>query len=393
MFTPARWSLALGATLALSLGSLPTALVASDAVAAPGATSTVVSSVSTGPAIRAPRHWGAREAAIARELGVERSPARIALQRALNPSDYACGRTDLDRYMARLTKGMTWDEMDFLLTSGATDIVSVDAMLNGSDTDPRYALRPDDRTQLTHTFRDAKRFWDISSRDMQLHAMHGSMLTDRSRVARVLMRGFGFDRAWADEYAEFISRVVAATPAFEDGNNPLFTLNAFAFTPAGKDPELVAGVHDKLVFGDGLLDAFAALGMTDVAPRAILGHEFGHQVQFQDNLYDSPLTGAEATRRTELMADAMGTYFLTHSRGLSLNTRRVLEGEKTLYDVGDCSFDAPNHHGTPNQRLRASQWGARLATSAQKQGHILPSLTVARLFDQQLPAIVAPDAS
>lgn len=392
MFTPARWSLALAATLALSVGSLAPALVASDAAAA-GAT-TVTSSVATpSPASPAPRHWQARQAAIAQELGVERSPARIAVERALNPADYACGRTDLDRYMASLTKGMTPDDLDFLLTSGAMDIVTYDAILFGSDTDPRYALRPENRTQLTHTFRDAKRFWDVSSRDMQLHAMHGSMLTDRSRVARVLMRGFGFDRAWADEYAEFISRVVVATPAFDDGNNPLFTLNAFAFTPKGHDPRLVAGVHDKLIFGDGLLDAFAALGMTDVAPRAILGHEFGHQVQFQDNLYDSPLTGAEATRRTELMADAMGTYFLTHSRGLSLNTRRVLEGEKTLYDVGDCSFDAPNHHGTPNQRLRASQWGARLATSAQKQGHILPSLTVARLFDRQLPAIVAPDAS
>lgn len=393
MINPARWCLALGATLALSLGSLTPGLVAGDAVAAPGATSTVVSSAGTSPASPAPRHWGTREAAIARELGVDRSPARIALKRALNPTDYACGWTDLDRYMTSLTKGMTPDDIDFVLTSGATDIVTVDAILFGSDTDARYAVRPGDRTQLTHTFRDAKRFWDVSSSDMQLHAMHGSMLTDRSRVARVLMRGFGFDRAWADEYAEFISRVVAATPAFDDGNNPLFTLNAFAFTPQGHDPQVVAGVHDKLVFGDGILDAFAALGMTDVAPRAILGHEFGHQVQFQDNLYDSPLTGAEATRRTELMADAMGTYFLTHSRGLSLNTRRVLEGEKTLYDVGDCSFDAPNHHGTPNQRLRASQWGARLATSAQKQGHILPSLSVARLFDRALPAIVAPDAS
>ncbi|HVH93870.1 MAG TPA: hypothetical protein VM688_03025, partial [Nocardioidaceae bacterium] len=61
--------------------------------------------------------------------------------------------------------------------------------------------------------------------------------------------------------------------------------------------------------------------------------------------------------------------------------------------VGDCAFDDPNHHGTPNQRLRASTWGAQLAMSAQKQGHILPSLTVARLFDKALPAIVAPDAS
>ena len=207
------------------------------------------------------------------------------------------------------------------------------------------------------------------------------------------MRVFGFDREWAAEYAEFVTRVVATTPVFRHGNNPLFTLNAFVFTPEGKDPTLFAGVQDKLIIGDGMLDAFSALGMTDVAPRAVLAHEFGHHVQFEDNLFDSPLTGAEATRRTELMADAMGTYFLTHSRGLSLNTRRVLEGEKTFYEVGDCAFDDPTHHGTPHQRLNASTWGARLAMSAQKQGHILPSLRVARLFDNALPAIVAPDAS
>jgi hypothetical protein len=391
VINPARWSFALGATLALLVGSLAPALVLGDAVAAPAAVTSVVSAPAA--TTSAPSGWQARLAAVTRKLGVNRSPARVALNRALHPADYACARTDLDRYMASLTKGMTPDDLDFLLTGGAMDIVTVDAILFGSDADPRYALRSENRTQLTHTFRDAKRFWDISSSDMQLHAMHGSMLTDQSRVARVLMRGFGFDRGFAAEYAEFVTRVVATTPVFRHGNNPLFTLNAFAFTPAGKDPKVVAGVHDKLIFGDGLLDAFAALGMTDVAPRAILGHEFGHQVQFKDNLYDSPLTGAEATRRTELMADAMGTYFLTHSRGLSLNTQRVLEGEKTLYDVGDCSFDDPNHHGTPNQRLRASTWGARLAMSAQKQGHILPSLRVARLFDNALPAIVAPDAS
>jgi hypothetical protein len=92
------------------------------------------------------------------------------------------------------------------------------------------------------------------------------------------------------------------------------------------------------------------------------------------------------------MADAFGTYFATHSRGLSLNAKRVLQAEKTFYEVGDCAFNNDGHHGTPNQRLRASQWGANLADSAQKQGHILPSMTVAKQFDAALPSLVAPDA-
>ena len=83
------------------------------------------------------------------------------------------------------------------------------------------------------------------------------------------------------------------------------------------------------------------MGVGDVGPRAVLGHEFGHHVQYEDNLFDSPLTGPEATRRTELMADAFGTYFATHSRGLALNTKRVLQAEQTFYKVGDCAFNEP----------------------------------------------------
>ena len=93
------------------------------------------------------------------------------------------------------------------------------------------------------------------------------------------------------------------------------------------------------------------------------------------------------------MADAFGSYFATHSRGLALNAKRVLQVEKSFYEVGDCAFDNPGHHGTPNQRMRASQWGVDLAASAQKQGHILPSMTVDREFEAALPGLVAPDAS
>ena len=56
-----------------------------------------------------------------------------------------------------------------------------------------------------------------------------------------------------------------------------------------------------------------------------MGHEFGHHIQYELNLFDPPLTGAEATRRTELMADAFATYWAMHARGLSLNAKRVVD--------------------------------------------------------------------
>ena len=179
-------------------------------------------------------------------------------------------------------------------------------------------------------------------------------------------------------------------PVFEGGNNALFTLNAYAFSAEGDPDPRVAGIPDKLVFGDGILEALEFMGIGNVGSRAVMGHEFGHRIQFEKNLFDSPLTGPEATRRTELMADSFATYFAAHPRGLSLQGRRLAQAERTFYEVGDCAFDNPGHHGTPNQRLRAAEWGSDLAIATKPR--ILPSLTVARLFEARLPEFVAPDA-
>ncbi|MFI7004957.1 hypothetical protein [Streptomyces sp. NPDC050145] len=93
------------------------------------------------------------------------------------------------------------------------------------------------------------------------------------------------------------------------------------------------------------------------------------------------------------MADALGTYFTVHKQGEALNKAYTLQDLRTFYNVGDCGFANPGHHGTPNQRYRSAAWGADLVKSADDQGHILPSLTVAGAFDKALPELVAPDAN
>lgn len=282
------------------------------------------------------------------------------------------------------------------VTVGAVDVSDVSSRRVAArlhDRRPAYALTPTYRQQLTNPFRDAKKFWDIQSGDIQLMAMHGEgVLQDPARLSRLLNAVYGLSATESEGYAKYVVATVAKTPALKGGGNPIFTLNAFAFSGTGDQDPVVAALPDKLIFGDGILDALEYMKIGDVGPRAVLGREFGHRVQYEDNLFDSPLTGAEATRRTELMADAFGTYFATHSRGLSLNAKRVLQAERTFYEVGDCALNNPGHHGTPNQRVRASTWGADLANSAQKQGHILPSLSVAASFDKALPDLVKPDA-
>jgi hypothetical protein len=379
---PTRWLGAFGASLVLLLGSAPAALaVTTGSAAAPSAR----------PSVPTPAAASARSDAAAEPFGIPPSPARAAVERALDPGDYACSQSLLDAYVLRLMAAMSDEERSFLAANlEMLDIPANDALLSGTAGDPRYALRADYRHSLVKTFRDVKRFWDIQSSDIQLLAMHGSMLTDADRSARILDLMLGKTPAQAAAQARSIAAFVAGG-AFDHGDNPLFTLNAFAFTAErGSDP-LTEGLPDKLVFGDGIVDALGFLGIADVGPRAVMGHEFGHHVQYEDNLLDSPLSAPEATRRSELMADAFGTYFATHARGLSLNTKRVLQAERTFFAVGDCAFDDRNHHGTPNQRLRSATWAANLADTARPQGKILPSLRFAALFEQELPELVAPD--
>ncbi|MEO7234346.1 MAG: hypothetical protein ABIW80_03120 [Lapillicoccus sp.] len=384
-----RWLLAFGTSLALVLsGSL--SANAGPTAAGPGSAS-------------APQRWGASARAdsdaTADLLGIERSPAYAALASvgvgAINPADYVCGPTDFSAYAAGLSRALTPQERTFLSSyPQVLDIPTVDAILYGSSTDARYDLRSDDRHSLTKTFSTLQRFWDIPSADIQLVAMHGSVLQDPVRVARVLqlpLPGFGLSPAAAQQAAQ---EIAAGTRGglLAGGANALLTLNAFAFTPSVFPSPLMQGLPDKMIVGDGIVDAMNALGVGDVGPRVIMAHEFGHHVQYRDKIFASTLPPPEASRRVELMADAFSTYFSVHAHGLSLNTKRVLLAEQAFFDLGDCAYTNPQHHGTPLQRMRSATWAAGVASAARPQGKVLPSLTFAAMFERELPVLVAPDA-
>jgi len=385
-----RRSTAVVTGVILSLGCL--APMAS-AAQSPTAAGVAVPSVAGNPDVAdlVPSDWRARRRTVERQMDVEDSPVEEALERAIDPDDYECAPTDLDAYVDGLLAGLTDEELEFLLTSGVLDFPTYDALLFGSKRDPRYRLTGHAR-QLKSTFRHVKRFWDIKSDDIQLHAMHGDMLLDTRRVARLLVVLYGLTEDEASMFAAAVADIISGTPAFDDGDNPIFTLNAYAFTAEGDPDPLVASVPDKLVFGDGILDALDALRLGNVGPRVVMGHEFGHHIQFEQNLFESDLDAPEATRRTELMADAFATYFGVHKRGLALEARGTRAAVKTFYEVGDCSFDNPGHHGTPNQRARAAKWGAHVARTTRPQWRILPSPVFAARFEARLAELVAPDA-
>jgi hypothetical protein len=321
-----------------------------------------------------------------------------AVRRAINPGDYVCPPSTpvVDWFLGKVDEVITQEPaiFDLLYNQLLADLVpTYDALVFQTDDTPQYFGYNGEYTRIMlKTETDVKRFWDIFSDDIQLLGMHGTMLLDVDRVAAVYESPlvFGLDPATAAFFASLIRDAMLQSQTLNGGNHPLFSFNAFAFSTDAFP------IPDKIIMGDGILAGYQAVGFDDVAPQAVYAHEFAHHIQFENDYFSDPIPGAttqaELTRYTELMADAMSAYYLTHKRGGTMNRKRVEQFLEVFFQIGDCAFSNPGHHGTPNQRMAAAQFGFDLADQAQKQGHIL---TAEQFHDRVVaayPGHVAPDA-
>lgn len=310
---------------------------------------------------------------------------RVIVGRAIQPTP-CNSATPLNLWLDQQLKDWNTQVITNALDLGMLDLPTYDALVfENSSANQYFGINGDYTQRLTKAFKDLQRFWNIDSKGIVLAAMHGNMLLNHERVARTYVAVFGVDPATASQLADIVVLLADQVPQYRDGNHPIFTFNAFAqsgfnFPPYGVIP-------DKIIMGDGILEAYNAIGYSDVAPQAILAHEFGHHIQFQLNLFTDE-TSPEATRRTELMADAYSAYYLSHARGASMQWKRVKQFLQVFVNIGDCSFTSDNHHGTPTQRMAAAEWGYSVANNAQKQGQILSAQEFTRLFEAQLPVFV-----
>jgi hypothetical protein len=317
------------------------------------------------------------------------------IRRAINPGDYICPPSTpvIDWFLGEVIEVITQEPaiFDLLYNQLLADLIpTYDALLFQTTSTPQYFGYNGEYTQvLVKAEKDVKRFWDIFSADIQMIGMHGTMLLDVNRVAATYQAVFGVPPATAAFFASLIRNALLQSQTLNGGNHPLFSFNAFAASFGG-------GIPDKIVMGDGILAGYAAVGFDDVAPEAVYAHEFAHHIQIENDYFNDPLatTGdqAERTRYTELMADAYSAYYLTHKRGAAMNQKRVVQFLEVFFQIGDCAFTNPGHHGTPNQRMAAAQLGFDLADAAQKQGHILTSDQFHDLFVAAYPELIAPDA-
>jgi hypothetical protein len=152
--------------------------------------------------------------------------------------------------------------------------------------------------------------------------VHGSTLLDTTRVARALKAELP---TLSDDAAAQLAdafRQIADQDKFDHGNFPLFTFNA------------------------------------------------------------TTLTGPEASRRLELMADTFGSYYLTHLRGGHVGIKRVKDFVRMFYELGGCQFTNVSHHGTPGQRRKAAELGA--VNALVPATRVLPSRTLDARFEKAL---------
>lgn len=258
--------------------------------------------------------------------------------------------------------------------------------LKSASTPQTYGYDGEFTHVMEKTERDVKNFWDIPSADIQVVSMRDDVLFDVPRLAATYNYVYEVPYPDATEIAEYVRNLLVTSKTM-NGHYAYWTFNSVSLRiSSGPDAQ------KKIVMGDGILEAYKALGLDDVAPQAIFAHEFAHQIQFT-NGYRLPTAGttaAERTRYTELMADAYSAYYLTHKRGATMNQKRVEEFLNVFFYIGDCSFTSSGHHGTPNQRLKAARFGFSVADEYQKQGHILTAAEFFARFQAAYPSLVAP---
>ncbi len=219
--------------------------------------------------------------------------------------------------------------------------------------------------------RELSKFWNMPN-EITVNGQHTADLNDRNVWIEVLSTFYGFNQPdgsfvpltaeQAAGNADYFLSLNEDSPNLPE--NPYFATDGFASS------------NKTIVIGDGLVRVLAETGIEEgIVWTGILSHEWAHQIQFSkfENWYPEGADPdpATATRYTELEADFLAAYYMTHKRGATYNQKRVEEFFTLFFQIGDCGFAAAGHHGTPLQRMAAAELGFDLADSAQKQGKIL----------------------
>lgn len=92
----------------------------------------------------------------------------------------------------------------------------------------------------------------------------------------------------------------------------------------------------------------------DAALAYIIAHEYAHAMQ--------PFYGLDyATKISELEADCLAGLYLGKLPHIRFDHSDIEEMTSYAYRIGDYQWDSIHHHGTPQERVDAVQWGIESA--------------------------------
>jgi hypothetical protein len=314
----------------------------------------------------------------------------MLLESAIDGTSYECERSAISTYVDEVFGGLTPDELYFYkilrdyyaVGTWALYLVYYDTF-QGSPPYGDFYPNKQQGQEYEKRLKDLHRFWDSSPEDIALSSFNALRFADDTLMVpffqwAYVINGQPIDTELATAVVNYVQAVFEFYPAI-GYDFPLWSLNAFAFI-FGKN---------GIAMGDGLAMFLESAGIDDSGPDYVLFHEFAHQVQFEIgvNFVDTP----EGTRYTELMADALASYYGHHAHGATFQTKRIKDVVEAAYGVGDCQFSSPGHHGTPNQRAKAVDFATNLVDTAKNKGHKLSASGFIELFNAAYEDIIAPD--
>ena len=324
-----------------------------------------------------------------------------------------CGTTELSMAFGNavaeiLNDPYRFTEFGFLAVLLMNDINTVHAVYDEGT--QSFGDRGQYTNYVNNEVRNLEKFWNMPN-EVSVRGQHRSTLNNRQAIIDALevapwFWGTTFFADNKEYWADWIianNELSAVLP-----ESPLIASDGFAFAPP---PGGLFGLNTPLiVIGDGLIELVYSVGTEDkIGWTTVLSHEWAHQVQFKYNYIEYwetifpyeyedivideettitiQLPNPELTRAIELEADYVAAYYMTHKKGATYNLKRIEQYLENFFQIGDCAFADDSHHGTPLQRMEASQLGNELAMSRKQRGKVLSAEEIHAAFVAVLDVI------
>jgi hypothetical protein len=127
------------------------------------------------------------------------------------------------------------------------------------------------------------------------------------------------------------------------------------------DVTRVTGTRGTVLFGKNMFkDLMERFDDGGIAVITVAAHEFGHISQFNRGIFRALNENQPTVKRSELHADLLAGYFLGTRKNQNPDLR-IRTGGVALFEIGDYEFNSQDHHGTPDERVEAAEYGYKFA--------------------------------